>query len=374
MRRWGVAMHARRILLVCYLCAILFLLAAGGGASSVLAQGLAEDYQAYQTAVKAGAPPDEIRRLAEKVYKAAPADKPALKGPAAYNLAKAEDALAEYDAALAHYEESIRLIRKAFGKKDIRLLDPYWDLGRLLARLAKNKEALHKLRAAATLAEIHKDTLAPAIPLFLDLDRVEAAAALPGMRGIRSFLKRIEDRLDTVGAEAPFFAGMVAFWRGEILLARKHRLAAAEEFSQAVELLRKRFDDSSEYVLTARAFHLQALEEAGHSDEATAECVAIARARSDEENAKFIPLYRVQPIYPRAAAGAGQQGYSVVSLTVTPDGRTADWKIVDSSPRGTFDRAALKAVKKFRYAPRIVDGEPVATKDVLYTFTFELKN
>ncbi len=35
---------------------------------------------------------------------------------------------------------------------------------------------------------------------------------------------------------------------------------------------------------------------------------------------------------------------------------------------------SISRPKKFRYAPRIVNGEPVAAKDVLYRFTFELEN
>ena len=367
-------MHARRILLVCYLCAILFLLAAGGSASSVLAQGLAEDYQAYQTAVKAGAPPDEIRRLAEKVYKAAPADKPALKGPAAYNLAKAEQAMGEGEAAFAHLAESVELMREAFGEYDLRLLDPYWDYGRALLRNASSDRALRYLGLASDVVDHNAGRVDPRISLFLDLDRIRISSIRPDPRHMRAFIHRLESHLDRAGADRPYFEGMLDFWRGKELLARKNRRAAATRFARSIELLLQRLDESDETILMVRAFHLQALEEAGRSDEATAECVAIAEARSDEENAKFVPLYKVQPVYPRGALQAGQQGYSIVSLTVTPEGRTADWKIVDSSPRGTFDRAALEAVKKFRYAPRIVDGAPVVTTGVTYKFTFKMEN
>ncbi len=367
-------MHARRFFPFGVLSVILYLSTGGGGASSVLAKGLAEDYGAYLAAVKAGAPADEIRRLAGQVYAGAPGDRPALKGPAAYNLAKAEEAMGERDAALAHFAESVELMRTAFGRDDSRLLWPYWDYGRALSAAGEDGRALDYLDLASRVFDHNEDGIDPKISLLIDLDRIRVASLQDDLRHMYAVMNRLESRLDQAGTDRPYFEGMVNFWRGKELLARKSRRAAAKRFARAIELLLQRFDESDETVLMARTFHLQALEEAGRSDEATAECVAIARARSDEENAKFIPLFRVQPAYPRGAIEIGQQGHVVVSLTVTPEGRTADWKIVESSPRGKFDRAALEAVKKFRYAPRIVDGKAVAAKDVLYRFTFEVED
>lgn len=37
-----------------------------------------------------------------------------------------------------------------------------------------------------------------------------------------------------------------------------------------------------------------------------------------------------------------------------------------------FDKAALAAVAKFKYKPRIVDGRPIATSGVKNMITFEL--
>ncbi|RMD89862.1 MAG: TonB family protein [Alphaproteobacteria bacterium] len=363
-------MHAVRILCVTVFTTIFLL--AGSGNRPAQALGLAEDYRAYQAAVKAGAPPEEIRQLAEKVYAGASPDKPALRGPAAYNLAMAEKATGRRDAALAHFAESVELMTEAFGEFDLRLLDPYWDYARTLADDAESEDALQKLERAEEVLVRHRDEIDPRVLLFLDLDKIRMASILPDNRRVTAFLHKLEGNLDQAGADRPFFEGMIAFWRGKELLSQKKRIAAAKRFSEATQLLLTRLKASDGTVLMARAFRLQALEEAGKSDEATAECVAIARARSEEENAEFEPLYKIQPVYPRFAADGGREGYVIVSVTVTPDGRTADWQIIESKPEGTFERAALEAVKKFRYAPRIVDGEPVATPGVLYRFTFEM--
>jgi TonB family protein len=44
---------------------------------------------------------------------------------------------------------------------------------------------------------------------------------------------------------------------------------------------------------------------------------------------------------------------------VSVEGEPSDVHIVASEPAGTFDRAAMAAVKRWRYAPMIVNNVPV---------------
>ena len=41
-------------------------------------------------------------------------------------------------------------------------------------------------------------------------------------------------------------------------------------------------------------------------------------------------------------------------------------------PNGVFDSAAKKAAAKFKYKPKVIDGNPVATAGVQNKITFEL--
>lgn len=73
------------------------------------------------------------------------------------------------------------------------------------------------------------------------------------------------------------------------------------------------------------------------------------------------PLGRVQPEYPPEAAAQGLlQGRVDLELTVTPTGSTRDIRIIESSAQ-EFESAAVEAAKRFRYKPRLIDGEPVET-------------
>lgn len=94
--------------------------------------------------------------------------------------------------------------------------------------------------------------------------------------------------------------------------------------------------------------------------------------RSPETVDELRPLVRVAPKYPRDALILGQQGYVKLEITVDRNGDVINARVVDSAPRGVFDRAALAAAWKGRFQPRIVDGEPAETTG-RYTVHFKMK-
>lgn len=87
----------------------------------------------------------------------------------------------------------------------------------------------------------------------------------------------------------------------------------------------------------------------------------------------YLPIVRVQPVYPRRATERGIEGYVIVELTVTVAGTTQDIRVIEAKPEGIFDSAAIKAAEKFKYKPKVVNGVAVPVAGVLYKFTFELE-
>ena len=85
---------------------------------------------------------------------------------------------------------------------------------------------------------------------------------------------------------------------------------------------------------------------------------------STTENAELIPLVRIAPRYPRKAAMAGTEGWVKLSFTVTKTGTVKDVEVVEANPRRVFDRAAKQAILKWKFKPKIVDGEPVERQAV----------
>ncbi len=86
---------------------------------------------------------------------------------------------------------------------------------------------------------------------------------------------------------------------------------------------------------------------------------------------EYLPIVRVPPQYPIRAAESGLEGFVVVEFTVTPIGSTTKVKVIESSHR-MFERNAVRAAEKFKYKPKIVDGEPTYADGVQTIIQFEL--
>jgi len=67
----------------------------------------------------------------------------------------------------------------------------------------------------------------------------------------------------------------------------------------------------------------------------------------------------VAPTYPPQALARGQSGEVRVRLMLDTDGRVADVEVLSGSPPGVFEKAAVNAVRKWRFAPVLKDGRPI---------------
>lgn len=101
--------------------------------------------------------------------------------------------------------------------------------------------------------------------------------------------------------------------------------------------------------------------------------IQISSSGMSTGDGEYLPIVKVAPIYPRRAQTRGITGYCIVEYTVTKSGSIRDPLPVDCSPAGIFDRASVKAAEKFKYKPRVVDGEAIEVAGVRNKFTYELE-
>ncbi|MEJ2417976.1 MAG: energy transducer TonB [Exilibacterium sp.] len=87
---------------------------------------------------------------------------------------------------------------------------------------------------------------------------------------------------------------------------------------------------------------------------------------------EYLPIVKVQPRYPSRALSRGIEGYVIVEFTVTKNGSVRDPVVVEAEPQNIFNRAATKAALKFKYKPRVIDGEPVEVPGVRNKITFAI--
>jgi protein TonB len=97
--------------------------------------------------------------------------------------------------------------------------------------------------------------------------------------------------------------------------------------------------------------------------------IAIAASDSD-----VIPIVRVNPQYPLRASERGIEGWVEVEFTISKLGTVKDPNVINSHPSSIFDRSALKAIRKWKYNPKIEDGEPVERPGVKVRLKFDLSN
>jgi periplasmic protein TonB len=78
------------------------------------------------------------------------------------------------------------------------------------------------------------------------------------------------------------------------------------------------------------------------------------------------------PEYPRRAIRLGLEGSVMLEFDVDTDGSVLDPYVVESTPAGVFDRAAIKSVRKFLYEPPMYNGTSVKVNNVQVKLTFKL--
>lgn len=71
-----------------------------------------------------------------------------------------------------------------------------------------------------------------------------------------------------------------------------------------------------------------------------------------------IPVVQIAPAYPRRAKLAKLQGSVTMDVTIRPDGTVAEAKVVQAKPKKIFDEAAVTAMLRWKFRPKIVDGQP----------------
>jgi TonB family protein len=86
----------------------------------------------------------------------------------------------------------------------------------------------------------------------------------------------------------------------------------------------------------------------------------------------IVKIVGIPPEYPVRELTQGIEGWVRVQFTITAAGSVKDAVVVASEPEGRFDEAALTAIARWRYNPRVVEGEAVERVGVQTLIEFEI--
>jgi periplasmic protein TonB len=87
---------------------------------------------------------------------------------------------------------------------------------------------------------------------------------------------------------------------------------------------------------------------------------------------EYLPIVRVEPMYPRRAQSRGIEGYCDMEFTVTKTGEVINAVATECSS-SVFKNSSIKAVLKWKYKPRVVNGEPIDSPGVLTRLTYQFE-
>jgi protein TonB len=99
----------------------------------------------------------------------------------------------------------------------------------------------------------------------------------------------------------------------------------------------------------------------------------IGPVRQGPADRDFMVVSRIPPQYPYRAQRRGIEGWVKVSLLITEQGTVQDVVVIEAEPEGMFDNAAVRAVSKWKFKPRIENGQAVAVR-AQQVVTFKLDN
>ena len=84
------------------------------------------------------------------------------------------------------------------------------------------------------------------------------------------------------------------------------------------------------------------------------------------------PIVRIEPRYPVQAARDGLEGWVRLSFSIMEDGSVGDVEVIEAEPRRVFDREAVRALRRWKYRARIVDGQPQVQTGLQVVLEFNL--
>uniref|UniRef100_A0A486XW34 Protein TonB n=1 Tax=Rheinheimera sp. BAL341 TaxID=1708203 RepID=A0A486XW34_9GAMM len=85
------------------------------------------------------------------------------------------------------------------------------------------------------------------------------------------------------------------------------------------------------------------------------------------------PLVRVEPRYPTEAALDGISGWVQLAFSIDTSGSVTDVSVIAAEPARVFDREAIRALKRWKYQPKIVDGVAVIQPNMQVQLDFTLQ-
>jgi len=329
-----------------------------------------EAYRNYQQRVADGDHAEALLyaerayQLGILIYGTAHKNSPALAlnyGNALLKAGQRRQSVAILDTAIAMYEQ-------IDGKNAQALIDPLMARGNATGSWDPKEQRTYYDRALE-LARIHlqaDDLLRARLNLEAGVHLLQDGNADDSKRYVKTAYDQYRKQLPATDARV----GIASFWFGKYELAKGDAGAAEPYFNQALATFEREGVPPNPLVVATHTLLVAVYQQLGDPSGATPHCVAVGKLKPWEEHAARVPLYGPPPDYP--AEAKGRDGYALIEFTIDAGGFVRDQKLLKTEGSDSFGEPALIAIGAWRYAPRVVDGQPLDTPGVQTQVEFKL--
>jgi len=84
------------------------------------------------------------------------------------------------------------------------------------------------------------------------------------------------------------------------------------------------------------------------------------------------PVIQITPKYPISALNNGTQGWVKLAFNINQLGEVFGVRVIDSKPKRVFDKAARKALKKWKYRAKTVNGNAIEQHNLTVQLDFKI--
>lgn len=99
----------------------------------------------------------------------------------------------------------------------------------------------------------------------------------------------------------------------------------------------------------------------------------LTHSNSGQMDSGAIPIVKVAPAYPARAMSRGVEGYVDLTFDIAVTGQPINIQVITAEPAGYFESAAQNSLKRWKYRPKLVDGQAVAQYSQSTRIRFELE-
>jgi TonB family protein len=279
--------------------------------------------------------------------------------------------------AVRNYSVAAQILKSAltageavYGKDSTELIPILTNLGSVMLDTGQNKDYKPYYDRAVQISEkAHGKESVETAKLMLNF--VDNVLRLDGPRQAKDYVHTAYEILKKQLGDKDKLTGLAAFFLGKYCLMQQDFRKAKSHFQETLNTFDNPDAPDSQMELITHGFLVEVNERLDNSEEATRHCLAIGRMTPVKDTQNYFPVFRLEPEYPPTAARKREEGFAMLEFTVDASGFVVDPKVIESSDP-IFEKPSLDAIKKFRFAPRFVDGKPVAVPGVRNKIVYQI--